>query len=247
MENGNGEIRSAIQQMQAIGASAGDTAVVLEQLNAHSNEIGTIVDFISDISNQTALLSLNASIEAARAGEYGRGFAVVANEVKKLAEQSKASVTTIVERIQWIRAILDGRRRSHAPQRRRDRRRAKQDAGDRILVRRDSNLGSSRVRADAGGIRHDRAIVRRRKMSSSLESMVGIAKDAAEKSQLVAGSSEEQAAIMEDITTSVYALNEMMGKLSRLWSKRSKCRPCLTPAASSVVPNARKAPLSRRV
>ena len=58
-------------------------------------EIGRAAEIISDIADQTHLLALNAAIEAARAGEQGRGFAVVAEEVRKLAEQSVKTVTSI--------------------------------------------------------------------------------------------------------------------------------------------------------
>ena len=68
------------------------------------NEIQGILDLISDIANKTNLLALNAAIEAARAGDSGRGFAVVAEEVRRLADRSKAAVTQIAELVEGTRA-----------------------------------------------------------------------------------------------------------------------------------------------
>lgn len=65
-------------------------------------EIATAIDLITNIANQTNLLSLNASIEAARAGEAGRGFAVVASEISKLADESNESAKKIQDIIQML-------------------------------------------------------------------------------------------------------------------------------------------------
>ncbi len=80
----------------------------IEDLAEKSMSINSIINVINDISNQTNLLSLNASIEAARAGEVGRGFAVVAGEIRNLAEQTKRQVNDIKNIIETIQDNTKG-------------------------------------------------------------------------------------------------------------------------------------------
>lgn len=100
------------QTMDKIRIDTESLANIIAKLGDHSEEIGRIVQVITEISSQTNLLALNAAIEAARAGEHGRGFAVVAEEVRKLAEDSSKEAKLIAEQVQGIRKAIDNAIRS---------------------------------------------------------------------------------------------------------------------------------------
>lgn len=214
VEHGYLEIQSAIEQMGQIQSTANQTAADIEKLATHSSEIGEIVHVISDISNQTALLSLNASIEAARAGEQGRGFAVVAGEVKKLAEQTNQSISHIVELIQFIQGSTAQASTSITNSI------GEIDTG----IERMEQVGTSfsQIR---GSIHHVSSQIQdvsattqeisagTEEIAASVGDMLTIATDSAQSAQSVAASSTEQSAIMTGIEASAQSLHHLMNEL----------------------------------
>ncbi|MFJ7284293.1 methyl-accepting chemotaxis protein [Pseudomonas sp. NPDC099000] len=114
---GDKVVGEAIAQIERLALEVGNSTAAMGDLKRESDKIGSVLDVIKSVAQQTNLLALNAAIEAARAGEAGRGFAVVADEVRSLAQRTQKSTEEIEELIvglqtgtQQVATIMDNSR-----------------------------------------------------------------------------------------------------------------------------------------
>lgn len=209
-QQGHEMIRKADHQMKLINSSVGNLSTVITQLNTRSQEIGHIVEVITDIASQTNLLALNAAIEAARAGEHGKGFAVVADEVRKLAEQSEQSagkITALIQEIQndTLRSVEAMKKGTQDVEEGME---VVQHAGTtfesivdaaRQVAEQIQEVSAATEELSAGS----------EQVTASVTDMSCIAKDSAKSTNQVASAAQEQLAVIEQIHNSVEALSAM--------------------------------------
>ncbi len=111
LDEGNHNIDILIQQVDETNAASARVGMQMQKLAARATQMESIINVIEGVTEQTALLALNASIEAARAGEAGKGFAVVASEISSLAGQTSSATVEITDLINNVsaelRAVMD--------------------------------------------------------------------------------------------------------------------------------------------
>ncbi len=103
VSSGNQVVRQTLERVNQLAHAMEETTSSIQRLSQDTQSIGTVLDVIKSVAEQTNLLALNAAIEAARAGEQGRGFAVVADEVRALARRTQQSTAEIERLIATLR------------------------------------------------------------------------------------------------------------------------------------------------
>ncbi|MDF1508048.1 methyl-accepting chemotaxis protein [Robertmurraya sp. DFI.2.37] len=219
-EAGNVVVSETVTQMNTVQEQVSKIADNIQVLGTRSKEIGKIVDLISQVSEQTNLLALNAAIEAARAGEHGKGFAVVADEVRKLAVESNNATDNIRALIGQIQKEINEVTLSMEE--------GKKSVKSGIDKVNETGVSFHEITDMISSIstqaQEVSAIVE--EVNASTEEMVQkmseittISQQAAGNSQQVAASAEEQNASMEEISASAHTLSSMAQELQENVSK----------------------------
>ncbi|MBE5905375.1 MAG: methyl-accepting chemotaxis protein [Lachnospiraceae bacterium] len=212
--NGQKKLERAVSRMNELKASIEDTDCVIKELAEQSKKIGSIVETISSISEQTNLLSLNASIEAARAGEAGRGFAVVATEVGSLAIESKEAVSEIAGIVNEIqqRTIAATRSMSVGTEQTAESAGIVEDAAQTFNAIADEINGLVRQIKESVSVAEESMDAGER-VKVAIEQVDGIANDIVDNTSMISASTQEQTASIEEIASASKEMSDVADDL----------------------------------
>lgn len=215
-KNGKNAVERAIQKMADVQNVMKQSVEATEILKNNSDEIGNIVEVITNIAEQTNLLALNASIEAARAGESGKGFTVVAEEVRKLAEQSSnaaAQITQLIEEVQKGTNIAVNLMKEGS---------LAVEEGSYTVVETGNTFDEIHKSIDAIACDIDEVSLSIQQMSTNSEQIVEVMDNITEMSgerisdtQQISSASQEQVSAIEEITSTSENLAQIAGELKK--------------------------------
>ncbi len=217
---GNQAVTEVVEAMTEISVSSEQVNQLVENLIDSAQRIEEMLELITQISEQTNLLSLNAAIEAARAGEMGQGFAVVASEVRKLATRSTHAVEEIAELVEDIRQKVNST--SEAVQKSNMLIHQAEDKS-RLTMTTIENVVTSINNVEQKILRVAEATAEQAVNSNAIRE--AIANIAAATQETSAGSEElgatleEQVAILADIEDTVAELTQQVQKLDQMMKR----------------------------
>jgi methyl-accepting chemotaxis protein len=205
---------TALDNMKQVLGQVEKNGQLIVSYSEQVQQIGSIIDVITNIAQKTNLLALNATIEAARAGEYGHGFAVVAEEVSKLADSTGESAGEITRLIETTREQSQQVQQSMAESIRAI------DAGREAVDVAGSSFTAIIDKAEAAQLKAakitdltDNQNVGAQSIVEAIEEIARVAEDNAASTEEVSAATEEQSASMEEMTFASQRMSKLADEL----------------------------------